>query len=227
MTDVQPTPPLDPRLAPSAPVSAPELASQLAARMCHDFISPASAITSGLDLMDDPSAVDMRDEALSLIGTSAAKLMGLLSFSRVAFGASASAESFDTRDLEKLTRGIYDHVRPDLDWAIAPTTVNKACARALLNMAQIATSALPTGGVARLTASHQGDMIVSRVEARSARARLRPEIVVGLNGQRLESGLGGQWVQAYYLNVLVHAAGGRLEHQAVDGLVTMTAYTPA
>jgi histidine phosphotransferase ChpT len=195
--------------------------------MCHDFISPASAITSGLDLLDDPTAVDMRDEAMSLIGASALKLMGLLSFARVAFGASASAESFDTRDLEKLTRGIYDHVRPDLDWAIAPATVNKACARALLNMAQIATSALPTGGVARLTTSHQGDMIVSRVEARSARARLRPEIVVGLNGQRLESGLGGQWVQAYYLNVLVHAAGGRLEHKAVEGIVTMTAYTPA
>jgi histidine phosphotransferase ChpT len=195
--------------------------------MCHDFISPASAITSGLDLLSDPSAVDMRDEAMSLIGSSALKLMGLLSFSRVAFGASASAENFDTRELEKLTRGIYDHVRPDLDWAIAPSTVNKACARALLNMAQIAASALPTGGVARLTTGHQGDMMVSRVEARSARARLRPEVMVGLRGQRLESGLGGQWVQAYYLNVLANAAGGRLDHQAVEGLVTITAYTPA
>ncbi len=224
MTDVQPPPPL---AAHTAPVSAPELAAHLAARMCHDFISPASAITSGLDLLDDPSAQDMRDEAMTLIASSAVKLMGLLSFSRAAFGASASAESFDTRELEKLTRGIYDHVRPDLEWAIYPSTVNKACARALLNMAQIAASALPTGGIARVTASHQGDMMISRVEARSARARLRPEVVVGLNGQRLESGLGGQWVQAYYLNVLVKAAGGRLEHDAVEGLVTITAYTPA
>ena len=227
MTDVRPQP-LAPAPAPSSmPVSAPELASQLAARMCHDFISPASAITSGLDLLEDPSAQDMREEAMSLIGSSALKLMGLLSFSRVAFGASASAETFDTRELEKLTRGIYDHVRPDLDWAVVPPAVNKACARALLNMAQIACTALPTGGVAKLTATHEGDMIVSRIEARSARARLRPEVVVGLNGQRLESGLGGQWVQAYYLYVLVQAAGGRLEHEAVEGLVTVTSYTPA
>ena len=28
-----------------------EVAAYLAARMCHDFISPASAIVSGLDLL--------------------------------------------------------------------------------------------------------------------------------------------------------------------------------
>src|SRR5438128_10346533 len=88
-----------------------ELAAYLAARMCHDFISPASAIVSGLDLLEDPSAQDMRDEAMSLIATSARKLTDLLSFSRVAFGASASAETFDTRELERLARGVYGHMR--------------------------------------------------------------------------------------------------------------------
>ncbi|HET6971262.1 MAG TPA: histidine phosphotransferase, partial [Phenylobacterium sp.] len=41
-----------------APVRPAELAAHLAARMCHDFISPASAISSGLDLLEDPSAQD-------------------------------------------------------------------------------------------------------------------------------------------------------------------------
>ena len=40
---------------PAAPqgerVSASELAAQLAGRLCHDFISPASAIVSGIDLL--------------------------------------------------------------------------------------------------------------------------------------------------------------------------------
>ena len=39
---------------PSAPLRPAELAAFLAARMCHDFISPASAIVSGLDLLEDP-----------------------------------------------------------------------------------------------------------------------------------------------------------------------------
>ena len=51
-----------------------EFASLLASRLCHDFISPASAISSGLDLLDDPSAQDMREEAMGLITSSAKKL---------------------------------------------------------------------------------------------------------------------------------------------------------
>ncbi|MGZ3299264.1 MAG: hypothetical protein ACXU8O_09630, partial [Asticcacaulis sp.] len=31
-----------------------ELATQLVAKLCHDFISPAGAIMSGLDLLEDP-----------------------------------------------------------------------------------------------------------------------------------------------------------------------------
>src|SRR5258708_5100521 len=64
--------------AETTPVSGLQLAALLAARMCHDFISPAGAIVSGMDLLDDPTAQDMRDEALNLIGASAKKLVALL-----------------------------------------------------------------------------------------------------------------------------------------------------
>ena len=52
-------------------VSPADLAARLASKLCHDFISPASAIISGLDLLDDPSAKDMRDDAMELIADSA------------------------------------------------------------------------------------------------------------------------------------------------------------
>jgi len=209
------------------PVSSTELAALLAARMCHDFISPAGAITSGLDLLDDPSAADMREEAMGLIQSSARKLVELLAFSRVAFGASASAETFDTRTLETLTQGVYAHVRPELDWSVALPSVNKSAARALLNMAQLAANALPTGGAATVTATAEGDHVLIRVEARSHRVRLRPEVVSGLNGERLEGGLSGQWVQAYYLNALIREAGGVLDHHIGDELLALTARLPA
>jgi histidine phosphotransferase ChpT len=195
--------------------------------MCHDFISPAGAITSGLDLLEDPGASDMRDEAMGLIQSSARKLVELLAFSRVAFGASASAETFDTRNLETLTQGIYAHVRPELHWSVALPTVNKAAARALLNMAQLAASALPTGGSATVTAELEGDKVVLRIEARSNRVRLRPEVVSGLNGERIEGGLSGQWVQAFYLHALVREAGGSLTHHIADDVLALAARVPA
>lgn len=213
--------------APAEAVSAIELAAHLAARMCHDFISPASAIVSGMDLLEDPSAADMREDALNLIGASARKLVAQLAFARVAFGASNSAETFDVRDLERLTRGVYEHVRPSLEWSSSAATLNKPAARALLNLAQIGAGALPTGGVARVTVQESGGDILMALEAQGGRARLRPEVVAGLKGEALGEGLSGHWVQAYYLHVLLKSVGGRADYALAEERVILRARTPS
>lgn len=217
---------------PAAPVGAPavrpaELAAYLAARMCHDFISPASAIVSGLDLLEDPSAQDMREEAMGLIATSARKLADLLQFSRVAFGASASAETFDVRDLEKLAQGVFAHMRAELEWTVEAPSVNKPAARALLNLAQMTGAALPTGGVARIRAVQEAGAIAIAAEATGPRARLRPEVLRGLRGEPLGEGLHGHWVQAYYVHLFLEDAGGRVFADVGEERVVFAATIPA
>lgn len=212
---------------PAPAIRPAELAAYLAARMCHDFISPASAIVSGLDLLEDPSAADMRDDAMNLISASARKLADLLSFCRVAFGASATAETFDVRDLEKLAQGVFGHMRAELDWAVTPAAVNKPAARALLNLAQMAGQALPIGGVARLRAVEEGETLVIAIEAEGPRARLRAEVQAGLSGASLSEGLHGHWVQAYYAHLFITDAGGRVFAQAEDEKVVFAASLPA
>jgi histidine phosphotransferase ChpT len=205
-----------------------DLAAMLAARLCHDFISPASAIASGVDLLEDPTAQDMREDALGLITQSARKLVAQLAFARVAFGASASAEEFDTREIETLAHGVFAHVRPELDWSVEPSSLNKASARALLNLVQIAAGALPTGGVAKVRAVEADGRIAISIDASGARARLRPEVLAGLRGEPLPEGaLGGQWVQAYYLYCLLQAAGGQVAAEATEERVTFAAWAPA
>jgi len=211
---------------PAPVVSAPDLAAQLAGRLCHDFISPASAINSGLDLLDDPAAGDMREEAMSLIADSARKLVALLAFSRVAFGASATAETFAASELQTLVQGIYSHMRPELDWAVAEPHLPKPAARALLNMAQIAGTAFPSGGVVRLSARPEGEAMTVEAVATGARNRMRPEVATGLHGESLTEGLGGPWVQAYYLHALVSRAGGRLEFDSAEDRLRITARLP-
>jgi len=218
---------MDDTQGPAAPDPA-DLAAQLAARLCHDFISPASAIASGLDLLEDPTAQDMRDDAMGLISQSARKLVSLLAFSRVAFGASATAENFDPRELETLARGIFAHVRPELEWAVEAAALNKAAARATLNLVQIAAGALPTGGVARVRAVEAEGRFAISIEALGARARLRPEVVAGLRGEALPEGaLGGHWVQAFYLHSLVKAAGGQVAAEVAEERVSFAAWVPA
>ncbi|HEY0435860.1 MAG TPA: histidine phosphotransferase family protein [Phenylobacterium sp.] len=204
-----------------------EFAAHLAARMCHDFISPASAIVSGLDLLEDPTAQDMRDDAMGLIAASARKLADLLEFTRVAFGASASAETFDARHLEKLARGVFAHMRADLDWQVETQAVNKPTARTLLNLAQMAGAALPTGGLARVRAVQEAASVAVAVEAVGPRARLRPEVLAGLRGEGPGEGMHGHWVQARYVNLFVGDAGGRVFADAGEEKVTFAATIPA
>ncbi len=213
--------------AESLAVQPAELAAYLAARMCHDFISPASAIASGLDLLDDPSAQDMREEAMGLIAASSKKLADLLAFCRVAFGASASAETIDVRDLVKLAQGAFAHMRATLEWAVGAPAVNKPAARALLNLAQMAGAALPTGGHAVVRAVQEGQSLAVAIEATGPRARLRPEVLAGLQGHGPGEGLHGHWVQAYYVHLLVGDAGGRVFADVQEEKVVFAATLPA
>ena len=169
------------------PVPQAELAAHLAGRLCHDMISPVSAIVSGLDLLEDPSAQDMREDAMGLIDQSARKLAVILSFARVAYGSSASAETFDPKDLETLTRSIFGHVRAELDWAVDSERLDKPAARALLNLAQLGVTALPMGGQARLTVQTPPDQTVVMLEARGARAAA-PRSAGGPAGRDLQRG---------------------------------------
>ncbi len=210
----------------SPAISAEDLAAKLAARLCHDFMSPASGIVSGLDLLEDPSAKDMRDDAMNLIESSARKLVDLLTFSRVAFGSYASAEVFDARELEGLARGVFAHVRPELDWQVAEPQVPKSAARALLNLLQIAAGALATGGVARATVAQADGQYTVLVEAQHARVRMHPDVAAGLAGEALSEGLAGRWVQAYYLYALVTAAGGVVSATPGEEKISFQAVLP-
>lgn len=230
MTDAAPLPEPAPEretAAAPAPVPAEELAAKLAARLCHDFMSPASGIVSGLDLLDDPSAKDMQAEAMDLIASSARKLVDQLTFSRVAFGAYASADVFDTRELETLAQGVFAHVRPTLEWAVEPPQLGKPAARALLNLVQLAAGALAVGGVAKATVKVDDGWAAVLVEAAGPRARLHDEVATGLKGHALGEGLSGRWVQAYYLHALVTGAGGVVAAEASEDRVSFKAAVPA
>jgi len=202
------------------------LAALVAGKLCHDFISPAGAITSGLDLLKDPSAQDMRDDAMGLIEASAAKMVALVAFARVAFGASTSAERFSSAELTGLVDGLTAGGRATLEWRIEDTTWSKAQARALINLAYLTMAALPSGGVATLTSRRERGQLTLEGVAEGARARLKPEATAGLAGRPLSEGLPGQWVQPYWLWLTAHDAGGSLEVVTDEGRVTLVVHMP-
>jgi histidine phosphotransferase ChpT len=217
MTDFAPT---------SALPDGQALATLVAGKLCHDFISPAGAISSGLDLLKDPSAQDMRDDAMGLIEASARKMIALVSFARVAFGAATSAERFSGAELGELVSGLTEGGRATLQWAVTEGTYSKPQSRALVNLAYLTVAALPSGGVATVRTRAEGDGLVIEGIAEGARARLKAEAVSGLAGRPLSEGLPGQWIQPYWLWLTAHDAGGTLDVSAEDGRVALIARMP-
>lgn len=214
-------------VAKAADIGHHDLATQLVAKLCHDFISPAGAIMSGLDLLEDPSAQDMRQEALNLISASAKKLITLVHFARVAFGAATTSEAFSGKELHKILADVYDTMRAELDFAIDPAELfTKPAARALLNLGLLAGNALPTGGKASLSLTRDEDGLHLKSESRGPRARLKPEAIEGLSGLGLSEGLSGQWIQPHWLWSVVHEAGGTLAFDARPDALDITIDLP-
>ena len=209
-------------------MGAHDLATQLVGKLCHDFISPAGAIISGLDLLEDPSAQDMKQEALNLISASAKKLVTLVHFARVAFGAATTSEAFNAGQLQKILDDIYSTMRAELDFDIqADIVFQKPAARALLNLGLLAGNALPVGGKAKISLSQQDGQIVLTSESRGPRARLKPEAIEGLTGLALGEGLSGQWIQPHWLYSVVHEAGGSITISSDIDLLALKVVMPA
>ena len=208
------------------PVEGADLAAFIAGKLCHDFISPAGAIMSGLDLLEDPTAQDMRDDAMGLIRQSAKKMVALVHFARVAFGAATTSEQFTAAELHGLVAGLSEGGRATLDWRMGDEIFSKPEARTLINLAWMTLSALPMGGTATITFRREDGGILLIGSAEGARARLKAEAVIGLKGERLTEGLAGQWIQPYWLWLTVRDAGGRLDLAAEEGRVGLVARMP-
>jgi len=210
---------------PLAPPSVIEVTARLAQRLCHDFMSPASGVISGLDLLDDPSAQDLREEAKKHIAESARKLIDSLLFARAAFGS--GAELFDNAQLEGLARGVFSHLRPQLEWAVEAPQLASTPARVLLNLVQLAGGALAIGGVAKVTTRIEPGWTAIVVDAIGERARLHPEVAAGLRGEPMDEGLSGRWVQAWCLHEVVTESGGVVAAEVRDGGVAFKAALPS
>ncbi len=205
-----------------------ELATQMVAKLCHDFISPAGAIMSGLDLLEDPSAQDMKQEALNLIATSAKKLVALVYFARVAFGAATTSEAFSAAQLNKILNDVYASIRAELDFRIPPGTIfEKPAARALLNLGLLIGNSLPMGGKARLEAVVADGILTLTADGRGPRARLKPEAIEALAGKPLSDGLSGQWIQPHWLHSVVAEAGGNIAIEAEQDALILTVTMPS
>ena len=213
-----------PATAKIAEMSADQVAALLCARLCHDLVSPVSALGAALSVFDDEGATDMHEDAMVLVRESAKQAQAKLEFSRLAYGAGGSAPGIlDCRELQRLTENMFGPAKPELVWKVEPAGLEKAAARLLLNLVVIGFDSAPRGGTVTVEAHDAAGGARLRIISEGPRARLEASTGLAIEGKEPETGFDGRSIQPYYAFLIARSAGGRISAHVEGERVEFTA----
>lgn len=195
------------------------LSALLSSRVCHDLINPVGAIGSGLDVLDDPDTEPpMRDAALDLVRSGAHKAIALLSYARLAYGAAGGfGAEISLEDAEKALKGVFDLVKPELDWRIGAGFSPKEHVKTLLILGYAAADCVPRGGAVVV----EGTPEKFEIRASGPKMYLQDELRQALSGDARD--LAPKFTPALIASELVAAAGGTISAEIADDCVTLKA----
>ena len=204
-----------------------DLAALMCARICHDLVSPVGALTTAIEVLDDPANEEMHDDALDLVRLSARQAGAKLQYLRLAFGAGTSAPGFiGFEEVKKLAGGMYGDGKIELSWSVKGEGLEKSSARLLLNLIMIASHCIPRGGTLEISSGDSGDATLIELKATGMRARLDPMIPKTLSGKAPEDGFDGRSIQPFYAGMIIRELKGRIDTDHKDDTVTLSAFVP-
>lgn len=189
-----------------------QLAELLTSRLCHDLISPISAINTGLELFQEtlPGHHTESDEILTLILNSAHTASARISFYRVAFGSSGGKISLGmTKDLiekyfvrSKLKIHWKDPFQQDLTFDV--------WGRILLNAVLWMSECAPRGGQLEIITPREGSSVLTlRLKADSI--ILHQGTLEALEGKSHLQEITPRTVPCYLLFCIVNGDKGSLK----------------
>jgi histidine phosphotransferase ChpT len=161
----------------------------ISARMCHDLISPVSAIGNGVELVTEFDD-GMQGEALGLIGESAAVASRLLQFYRAAFGSARSADGSPLGLAEARQRTIecFGGGRIVIDWPgdvdLGGKVLSRPGIKLLLNLMLAAHDMLPGSGRISVRFSKLADGLETEVALLKEGFRLGEAFRQAFDGER-------------------------------------------
>lgn len=202
----------------------------LNARLCHDLISPVSAVNNGIELIVDLGG-DPGGEAIGLVAQSGREAARKLQFFRLAFG-SARLPSGAEAGLAEARAALLDwpvSERIAVAWANAPT--GQAVAREGTKIAMLLglTALDCLGGAGRLDMAAQAASggVMWTAAARGDRAAIAPDMAAALSGQAAAEDLSPKTAPAAYAPSLAAGIGSRIVSASAPGEIRLECLIPA
>lgn len=195
------------------------LSALLSSRLCHDLINPVGALSSGLDVLDDPEMDGaMREAAFDLIRSGSAKAIALLTYARLAYGAAGGfGAQIALEDAQKALEDLYATTKPELVWNIGLGMAAKENVKVLMILAYAAADCVPRGG----TVTIDGSIDAFTIKATGKKVLLQDTLVAALAGSPIE--LTPKLTPAYIAAGIVASTGGSMSAELADDVVTFQA----
>lgn len=143
------------------------LAGLLCSRLCHDLVGPVSAMSNGIEFLED-DAPEMREEVARLLAMSSEQASHRLQFFRIAFGRTESSSVAPAVAARATVEFLRDH-KIECRWNTpaenAETDTERAAVKLIVNMILLASECLMRGGTIDVSAELAGEALEIRVLA--------------------------------------------------------------
>jgi histidine phosphotransferase ChpT len=194
----------------------PRVIDLICSRICHDLISPVSAINNGIELIGD-SGEGMDGDAFSLIADSATIVAGRLAVMRYAYGAA-------TPSLDEVRTMVIDYFsdsKIQLTWPKTGLAADLAAKpnfpKVILNIILTLAEAIGAAGTITLESAKSTELTVT---GESKAGTVRNDVLAGLDAKA--DTLDARTIQAFTTVMLATRFGFTLTKTLTDAKIVFT-----
>jgi histidine phosphotransferase ChpT len=197
-------------------IDAVSLSALMSSRLCHDLVNPIGALSSGLEVLGDPSMDSaMKEAALDLIRSRAEKSVALLTYARLAYGASGGAGAeLPYEEAKNVLQALLAWTKASLDWRIAPGYAPKDEVKAILVLGAAAADCVPRGGAIVV----EGRRGAYDIRVTGGRVIMQEDMARALAGEVAD--LKPKFTPHYLSGVAARAVGGEIAVSQEEGAAT-------
>jgi len=192
----------------------------LCSKLCHDLISPVSAINNGLEFLD-PDDREMFETSKTLISESGQQAINKLTFFRLALGAAGDRDSLGWGEVVKTAASYFRSEKIKIDHSVDLTTeggeLQKSLANILLYLLMLAADCLPRGGEIRLESSNLNELTDFKILVFGKGCALREDVRSGLDSHIPHEELSVRNVIGFLAVLNVENLGKELKIQELTG----------
>jgi histidine phosphotransferase ChpT len=188
----------------------------LSSKICHDLVSPVSAINNGVELIEDIGG-SVVDEAMKLIGASAGHASRRLRLFRMAYGRAGSEENLAVKDVRQTVAQYLSAGKTMLNWPddqpAAELAAQRGFLKVLVNLSILSEEILAYGGIVTLRSLGSGKKQGCKLEIVGRGAQLSPQFQAALEGTALIEDLTPRTIQSYMVGQFAANFELELKHE--------------